>query len=73
MKLYCTSCGVLCLSITPDKAAEYQWRLYSKIVCGECIERYKAADAVAKLAREQVQGDPTVNKLMGIFGMKGKP
>jgi hypothetical protein len=63
LKLYCASCGRLVGDVTG------MIRRNAVMVCSPCYEKYKAADEVAKMAREQVQGEPTVNKLMGMFGM----
>lgn len=65
MKLSCISCNTFCASI--DLGAV---RKGAVMVCKDCMERYKIADQMAKQAREQACSDPTVEKLMGMFGMK---
>jgi len=63
MKIYCANCGRLVGDVTG------MIRRNAVMVCGPCYERYKAAEAIARMAQEQVHGNPEVEKLMGLFGM----
>ena len=49
MKLYCSSCGILVAEILNGSNI----RKGASMICKECLERYKIADDMAKLARKQ--------------------
>ena len=58
MKLHCAKCGKLCLVILPDRDRPYQYDFTCKIVCGKCLECYRTADSMAKMARAEAQKMP---------------
>ena len=64
MKLYCISCNKFVASVGGHI------RKGAVMVCAECLERYKIANQMAKQVRNQVQSNPEVEKLMGIFNMR---
>ncbi len=68
MRTHCT-CG----KVTAIIKSGSHIRKGSVIVCKECMARFLTADKTARMARDQVQTDPTLNNLMNIFNMKGKP
>ena len=64
MKLYC-QCGILVAEIAKGSHI----RKNSQMICQNCFERYKIADQMAKMARDQTKCDmPDFFK--NIFGDK---
>jgi len=66
MTLYCPLCGKKVAVIIKGSGILPG----AVMVCAECLERYKIADQMAKRVRDQVQSNPEVEKLMGIFNMR---
>jgi len=64
MRVYCISCNKFVASIAGHV------RKGAVMVCAECMERYRIANQTAKQVRNQVQSNPEVEKLMGIFNMR---
>ena len=68
MKVYCPSSTHKYRYLVGDITGHV--RKGAVMVCAECLERYRIADQMAKQVRDQVQSNPEVEKLMGIFNMR---
>jgi uncharacterized protein YbaR (Trm112 family) len=53
MKLYCPSCGVLTGDVVIGVEIKKGIRKGAKLVCEQCFERYKIADQMAKMSKNQ--------------------
>ena len=58
MQMYCPRCNRECLTVTPDVTKERRFLLGAKMVCPNCLARYKLAERMAEQARQQTTDLP---------------